>query len=90
MLHNMFVCRENISLTHQLQREGKGVGIWAVSVLAFDRGSRQQDMESLKVSFSSLKMESQREGRRKKKKREKDRMVGTSGETRPVPNPVTT
>ncbi len=66
-------------------------------VLAFDRGSRQQDMESLKVSFSSLKMESQREGRCKKKKKkkeeregERDRMVGTSGETRPVPNPVTT
>lgn len=71
----MFVCRENISLTHQLQREGKGVGIWAVSVLAFDRGSRQQDMESLKVSFSSLKMEIQREGRRKKKK-ERERQDG--------------
>lgn len=60
-------------------------------VLAFDRGSRQQDMESLKVSFSSLKMESQKRGRLlKKKKRERDRMVGTSGETRPVPDPVTT
>lgn len=59
-------------------------------MLACDRGSRQQDMESLKVSFSFLKMESQREGGHKKKERERDRMVGTSGETRLVPNSVTT
>lgn len=46
-----------------LTKEREGGGIWAMVVLAIDRGSRQQDMETLKVSFSSLKMESQREGR---------------------------
>lgn len=71
----------------------EGVGIWAMVVLAFDRGSRQHDMKSLEVNFSSLKMESPREGRCKRKRekeRERDRVVETSGETRPVPNPVTT
>ena len=53
--------------------KGKGGGgIWAVFVFAFDRGSRLQDMESFKVSFSSLKMESQRVGRHKKKRERQD------------------
>lgn len=69
----------------------EGVGIWAMVVLAFDRGSRQHDMKSLDVNFSSLKMESPREGRCKREREgERDRVVETSGETRPVPNPVTT
>lgn len=46
----------------------EGVGIWAMVVLAFDRGSRQHDMKSLEVNFSSLKMESPREGRCKRER----------------------
>lgn len=66
----IFVCRENIDLTHQSQAKGRGgcCGIWTTILLAFDRGSRQQDMDSLKVSLSFLKMESRREDRCKRER----------------------
>ena len=56
-----------------MHRDGRKGGTWATVTPAFERGSRQQDVESLNVNFSSLKMEIQRVGRHiKKRERESE------------------
>lgn len=51
---------------------------------AFDRGSRPQNMESLKSKFLIPE-----NGNLESSHKKREGVVGTSGETRPVPKPVT-